>query len=187
MAGKKKTTKKEVVAEEYTQEQEAQIQANYDNMTEAEKANLEDPSELVKKESRKQTLARMLAKFKDEVLTAEVAKEIMLEVYPAVEKVRKDRGPTIAHMIVTMMVENREKPTWTDEEIVDAVQTEFEGKKADKKHVAYYRSAINVALKDISKARHLNLLPTTEDGKPDLSVLPLGKVIINSKGEKVLM
>ena len=184
MAKKKKV---EEVAEVFTPEQEAEIQQNYDNMTAEEKAQLVDPSELVKKESRKQTLARLLAENVDNVLTKELCKQIMLEVYPSVEKVRKDRGPTIAHLIVSLMLENSENPQFTDEEIVEVVQQDFPGKKADKKHVAYYRSAINVASKDVAKARHLNLLPVDENGKPDLSVLPLVKVQVNSKGEKVIV
>lgn len=183
--GKKK--KVEEVAEVYTPEQEAEIQKQYDNMTAEEKDKLEDPSLLVKKESRKQTLARKLAEYTGQTLTEEIAREIMLEVYPTVEKVRKDRGPTIAHLIVSLMLDNAENPQFTDEEIVDLVQQEFPGKKADKKHVAYYRSAINVAIKDPTKARHLNLLPLDEDGKTDLSVLPLVKVQVNSKGDKVIV
>lgn len=184
MAKKKKV---EEVVEVYTPEQEAQIQQDYDAMTPEEKEQLQDPSLLVKKESRKQTLARMLAENIDNVLTKELCKQIMLEVYPSVEKVRKDRGPTIAHLIVSIMLENSENPQFTDEEIVEIVQQDFPGKKADKKHVAYYRSAINAAIKDVAKARHLNLLPVDETGKPDLSVLPLVKVQLNSRGEKVIV
>jgi len=180
----KKAAEAEVV---YTPEQEAEIQQNYDNMSAEEKAKLEDPSLLVKKESRKATLARMLAKYIDQSLTKDIAKEIMLEVYPAVEKVRKDRGPTIAHLIVSMMVENAENPQYTDEEIIEAVKEEFQDAKADKKHVAYYRSAINVVLTKPEKARHLNLLPVNDKGKPDLTVLPLVKVQTNSRGDKVIV
>ena len=172
---------------EYTPEQEVAIQAEYDAMSPEEKDKLQDPSMLTKKPSRKQELIAILNENMDLVLTQELIEAIVYRVYPAVQRERKSKGPTIAHTIIELMLQNAEDPQFTDEEIVAVVQQEFENAKADKKHVAYYRSAINQALKDVNKARHLNLLPVDEDGKPDLSVLPLVKVVLNSQNKKVVV